>query len=224
VRTATNLGSPYVMFTRYGTGLAGVWELPEDARKMGAPPHWMAYIGTPDVDDTVRQATSLGAKTYVPPTDIPTVGRFAVLADPDGAVFAVFTPASGEGTEAAATQREFSWHELVANDHVAAFAFYNALFGWEKTGEFDMGPMGIYQMYGRGGQTFGGMFKKPAEMPAPPHWLGYVTVPDIQKGAELVKANGGQILHGPAEVPGGDWIVNALDPQGAAFAMHQKKK
>ena len=104
VHTATNLGSPYVMFTRDGTGLAGVWELPEDARKMGAPPHWMAYIGTPNVDDTVRQATSLGAKTYVPPTDIPTVGRFAVLADPDGAVFAVFTPASGEGTEAAATQ------------------------------------------------------------------------------------------------------------------------
>ena len=87
-----------------------------------------------------------------------------------------------------------------------------------------MGPMGIYQMYGREGKTFGGMFKKPAEMPAPPHWLGYVTVPDIQKGAELVKANGGQILHGPAEVPGGDWILNALDPQGAAFAMHQKKK
>jgi predicted enzyme related to lactoylglutathione lyase len=223
LQTWNDLGSPYVMFTRDETGLAGIMELPDDAKKMGAPPHWLAYIGTPTVDEAVRQATSLGAKTYVPATDIPTVGRFAVLGDPQGAIFAVFAPASATSPEAAAGGREFSWHELATTDCAAAFAFYRALFSWEKTGEFDMGPMGMYQMYGRGGKTLGGMFNKPATMKAPPNWLGYVRVGDIRKGAEAVKANGGQVINGPMEVPGGDWILQALDPQGAAFALHQKK-
>ena len=86
-----------------------------------------------------------------------------------------------------------------------------------------MGPMGIYQMFGREGVTLGGIFKRPPEMPAPPHWLLYVRVPDINKGADDVKASGGQVLHGPAEVPGGDWIAQCMDPQGAAFALHQRQ-
>ena len=118
---------------------------------------------------------------------------------------------------------EVSWHELVTTDPVAALSFYHALVGWEQTGEHDMGHMGTYHMFGRNGITLGGIYKKPADMPAPPHWVFYIRVPDINASTAKAKANGAQVLHGPAEVPGGDWIVLCMDPQGAVFAMHQRK-
>ena len=105
---------------------------------------------------------------------------------------------------------------------LGAYDFYQKLFGWEKTGDFDMGPMGMYQLFGRNGQPVGGMWTKPKDMPMPPNWLLYVNVDDVHKTAEAVKANGGQVLNGPMEVPGGDWIAQCMDPQGAAFAVHQR--
>ena len=222
--TWNDLGTPYEMFKCGDTALAGVMALPEDARKMGAPPHWIAYVGTPEVDKTVEFATKLGAKAYVPPTDIPTVGRFAVLADPQGATFAAFTPASPPSEPANPPKvGEISWHELATTDHTAATGFYTMLFGWQHTGYMDMGPMGLYLMYGRNGYTLGGFFNKPKDMPFPPHWLLYVRVNDVKKAADTVTSLGGKVLNGPMEVPGGDTIVQCLDPQGAAFALHQRK-
>jgi predicted enzyme related to lactoylglutathione lyase len=214
---------PYFMWSRGKEGVGGLMELPEQARKMGAPPHWLAYIGTADANKTVDQAKKLGANIVVPPTDIPKVGRFAVLSDPQGAVFAVHTPAESPGPGGPPSVGDFSWRELITLDHVGAFSFYSALFGWEKTDAMDMGPMGIYQMYGRQGHTLGGMFNKPKEMPAPPHWLLYVRVDDVNRAAEKVKKLGGKVLNGPMEVPGGDFIVQCMDPLGAVFALHQKK-
>lgn len=216
-----DLEKPYTMWTIGETSIGGVMELPEEARSQGAPPHWLAYIATPDVDETVKSASKLGASTYVEPMDIPTVGRFAVLADPQGAVFAVFT-AEGEapGHDGPSGQGEFSWHELATTDYAAAFDFYATLFGWEKAEAIDMGEAGIYQIYGRGGLPLGGMFDKPDEMPGPPAWLHYIMVDDVHARVEKIKELGGQILNGPMEVPGGDWIAQCLDPQGAAFAIH----
>jgi hypothetical protein len=78
-------------------------------------------------------------------------------------------------------------------------------------------------MFGLGGVMFGGMFNKPAEMPGPPMWLPYIHVPDAKKTAEAVKKQGGQIINGPMEVPGGGWIAQGLDPQGGMFAVHSMK-
>ena len=78
----------------------------------------------------------------------------------------------------------------------------------------DMGPVGQYQMFGRNGVELGGMYNKPAEMPGPPAWTHYMMVDDIQRAADAAKAGGGQIINGPMEVPGGDWIFQALDPAG----------
>ncbi len=220
------MNEPYVMWTRDNQPLGGVMRLPDEARKMGAPPHWLAYVDVAGVDATVEQAQQRGAKVYVPPTDIPGGGRFAVLADPQGAVFGVVSSAqpAPEPEEPPRPQvGEFSWHELATTDHGAAFGFYNTLFGWEKGEATDMGPMGLYQVFGRRGRPLGGMFNKPAQMPAPPHWLLYIRVPDVDKAAERVKALGGRILNGPMDVPGGDRIVQGMDPQGAVFALHQLK-
>jgi predicted enzyme related to lactoylglutathione lyase len=212
---------PYTMWTVNGNPIGGVMDMPPG---LNAPPHWIAYIAVPDVDATVKQAESLGGKTHHKPTDIPSVGRFAVLADPQGAVFAVFTPQDNPpGHDGKPNVGEFSWHELATTDYKAAFRFYQALFGWENLVEHDMGPMGIYFIFGRNGKQLGGMFNKPAEMPGPPNWLQYVLVDSADRAAERVKANGGQVLNGPMDVPDGDRIAQCLDPQGGAFAVHSRK-
>ena len=107
----------------------------------------------------------------VKPQDIPTVGRFAVLTDPQGAYVSAFTPAyetPDEDPDPAPGQ--FSWHELATTDAAAALAFYSQLFGWKESSAFDMGGGWMYHMYGRGDRDLGGIFTKPAEMPGPPAW------------------------------------------------------
>ncbi len=219
-----NSPTPYTMWIAGQTPVGGVMELPQNLRDMHVPPHWLTYISAPKVDDTFAKALTLGATQMVPPKDIPTVGRFAVLGDPQGAVFALFTPEGGPPPKDGMSLGDFSWHELATTDHTKAFEFYSELFGWVTTSEMDMGPMGIYHMFGLSADApMGGIYNKPKEMPAPPHWLPYALIADINKGADSVKAKGGMILNGPMEVPGGDWIVMSMDPQGAAFALHQKK-
>jgi predicted enzyme related to lactoylglutathione lyase len=208
------------MWTNKDAPLGGVMTLPEEAKKGGAPPHWMAYVGTEDVAATADQAQKLGAKVLVPPTEIPNAGTFAVLEDPQGAVFSVYTPPEDSPLSDAPPKRgEFSWHELATTDRKSAFDFYSKLFGWKETESTDMGEMGVYQMYGQTERTLGGMFNKPPEMPAP-CWLYYITVDDVEHSVEQVKAMGGRVLNGPMEVPGGDKVAQCQDPQGAMFAIH----
>lgn len=214
---------PYTMWVNGETPIGGVMPLPEEARSAGASPHWLAYIATPDVDAACEKAQDLGGKVLHAPEDIPEVGRFAVLQDPQGAVFATFT---GNAPEQSGPPQigQFSWHELATSDQEAAFDFYAELFGWQKTEAMDMGEMGTYQMYGLGEIPLGGMYNKPAEMPGPPAWLYYAMVDDVDAAAETVQELGGKVLNGPMEVPGGDRIVQCLDPQGAFFALHSRAK
>jgi len=216
-----DVGTPYTMFTNGEVPMCGLMELPEEARAQGAPPHWLPYIGTPDTDATVEKATSLGANVLVAPMSVPEVGRMAVLQDPQGAVFACYTPENPPpGHEGPPKVGEMSWHELLATDWEAAWAFYSELFDWNKTDAMDMGEAGIYQMYGQGEQSFGGIFTKPDEVPGPAHWLIYAFVDDVTAKVETVKELGGTVLNGPMEVPGGSFIAQCIDPQGAAFAIN----
>ena len=210
----------YTMWTTDGVPLGGVMEMSNGART----PYWLSYISTPDVDATVKLADDLGARVLTPPSQIPTVGRFAVLTDPQGAAFAIFTP-DGEapGHEGEAEIGEFSWHELATHDYPAAYRFYERLFQWEKMAALEMGGGAVYQMFGRAGVTLGGMFNNPPEAPVQPGWLHYVRVSDLPRAIEAVTAHGGHIVSGPMEVPGGDTIAQCVDPQGARFALHAKK-
>lgn len=215
---------PYMMWTAGETPVGGTMKMPEAAVAGGARPHWLAYVSVPDVDATVAKARELGGNVMVQPMDIPTVGRFAVITDPQGAMIAPFAPEKdAPEREGMPGVGEMSWHELATNGYEAAFSFYAALFGWEKTSAMDMGEMGIYQMFGRKGQTLGGIYDKPAHMQAPPAWLHYIRVPDVNVALEKIKAHGGQVINGPMEVPGGDWIVMGIDPQGGPFAVHHSK-
>jgi len=215
--------TPYTMWTVEDAPLGGVMQMmPGMVGTM--PPHWVGYVAVPNVDETAAQAESLGGKVLTAPMDIPEVGRFAVISDPQGAAIAIFTPkGDAPGHDGMPSVGEFSWHELTTTDHESAYAFYEKLFGWNKTDAVDMGDAGVYQMYGRGDVPLGGMWTKPADMPMPPNWLYYIRVSNADEAAERVKALGGQVLNGPMEVPGGDRIAQCMDPQGAAFAVHSRR-
>ena len=217
-----NSPTPYTMWTTGDAPIGGVMKLmPEMAGSV--PPHWIGYVAVPNVDDSAAQAEALGGKVLTPPMDIPEVGRFAVISDPQGAAIAIFTPKDNPPAhDGAPSVGEISGHELTTTDHKSAYEFYEKLFGWNKTGDFDMGDMGVYQTYGRGEQQLGGMWTKPADLPMPPNWLYYIRVPNVDEAAERVKALGGQVLNGPMDVPGGDRIAQCMDPQGAAFAVHSR--
>jgi uncharacterized protein len=212
----------YTLWMAGQTPVGGLMKLSDDAAAMGAPPNWLAYIEVPDVDATIDQVTKLGGAVVVPAQTIDQVGRFAVLRDPAGAVFAVMTSVSTPGAEADPAPLEFSWHEVTTNDLPTTIRFYEQLFGWEKKSEFDMGEMGIYHMFGRDRFTYGGMMKRTGEMP-PPNWLHYIRVTDsADAAADRAKKAGGTLIMGPMEVPGGDRIAILSDPQGAVFAVHSK--
>ena len=217
---------PYTMFTTGGIPIGGVSALSDDMKKNNVPPHWLPAVSVANVDETLAKATKLGAKVVAPAMDIPDTGRYAVFQDPQGATISIFAPNPRSQSPGEPPKKgNFSWHELTTSDHKAAFDFYSQIFGWEKTSEFDMGPMGIYQMYGQGGVPYGGMMNRTPEMP-PPNWLCYIMVDDAKEAAEKIKRGGGKVLTGPMQVPGesGDWIAIALDPQGAATAVHSAGK
>jgi predicted enzyme related to lactoylglutathione lyase len=214
--------SDYSLWVTPGGPRGGSTVLSEDAQSAGTPPHWLVHIGTPDIESTVENAKRLGGRVITEISDIPEVGRYAVLADPQGAVFGVYQPASADG-EAPTGVGDFSWHELATTDQEAAWSFYNELFGWAEEGRHDMGPMGTYQLFGQGGKQVGGIYTLSSDTSASPHWLCYVNVASAAEAAEAAKAAGGQVVNGPMEVPGGDWVAQVIDPQGAVFAVHESK-
>ena len=217
-RTQPSSMPGYTLWMAGDAQVGGLMALPADAA--GTPPHWLIYIGTPNVDATAEHAQRLGARVVKPPADIPNVGRFAVLADPQGATFALYTPGPTGGGTPAPGAGVFSWHELATTDVAAALRFYGELFGWSKGPGHDMGPMGIYQIFERFGAQVGGICN--VQGPAtPPSWLSYVQVADSSRAVGAAKAAGGRLLHGPMEVPGGSWIALFMDPQGGAFAVHE---
>jgi predicted enzyme related to lactoylglutathione lyase len=216
-------GPAYSLFTIEGSPVTGVMNLPEDARRTGVTPQWIGYVGVDDVDAAVDRTEQLGGVVYVPPTDVPNISRFSVIADPQMATLALvkgLKSGQAQSAELDAPGR-VGWHELVATDWEKAFAFYGELFGWQRA-DSHIGVMGTYQRFSVGGETIGGMFTKPASL-ALPFWLYYFNIDDVQAAAKRVEASGGEILYGPTEVPGGAWIVHCTDPQGAIFALLDKR-
>ena len=212
--------NPYTVLSAGSVGMGGIMPIPPDAAQRGAPPCWQGYIGVDDVDRMAERIAAAGGSIHGAPADIPNVGRFAVVADPQGAVFIIFRPHSGEAMPQAApgTTGLVGWNELMAADGSQAFEWYAALFGWTQAREMDMGPMGVYRIFATGGDPVGGMMTKMPEMPVP-FWAYYFNVPALDEAiARTVKA-GGKLMHGPQEVPGPMFIANCQDPQGAWFSM-----
>jgi predicted enzyme related to lactoylglutathione lyase len=204
--------------------LGGVMKQAGDQAKEGARANWIAHVQVEDVDATAARAKALGGRIFKEPTDIPTVGRFAVIADPQGAAIAIFTPAAEMTPHDVTKEGEFCWNELVTTDAAAALAFYSGLFGWKVVEEMDMGPMGTYRIFGIGDNRLGGMMTMPKGQASPPAWLFYAETGDLDAALRRATTKGAKILNGPMDVPGGGRIAQLEDPQGAAFALHQSAR
>jgi hypothetical protein len=214
-------GGDYVMWVGSQGPLGGVMKMPDEAARMGISPHWMAHVQVDNVDATVALAKKLGGKVHKEPADIPTVGRFAVIGDPQGAFISIFTPTSPMTLHDPSKAGEFCWNELMTSDSLAAFNFYSRLFGWKILQEMDMGPMGTYRVFGIGDKQMGGMMTTPKGSPLPPTWIYYAETSDLDAALARAKERGATVMNGPTDVPGGGRIVQLIDPQGAAFALHQ---
>lgn len=217
--------SDYMMFTRDNVPVAGIFRMTDEMRAQGIPPNWMPYVESDDVDATATRAKSLGAQVLVGPGDIPGTGRFAVVQDPQGAVFGVYK-ASGpsmawDGTNVVG---RFSWHELMTTDYQTAAQFYGALFGWESMGEMDMGGGQMYRLFGKNGKMYGGMYNKMPGMEAMhPFWLCYIHVEDVPTAFATATKAGAAVHRPPMDIP--DGVIAILgDPQGAGFALHHSNK
>ena len=199
--------------------VSGLMSLPEGATAAGAAPHWVGYVGVNDIDAATDLVGRRGGIVYVPPTHISNTSRFSVVADPQTATLGMMESIGPERMQPADMNApgRVGWHELLTTDSEKALGFYGALFGWQKA-DADIGPMGSYQRFSAGGQRIGGILAKPPSMPAP-CWLYYFNVADIDAAAKQVTAAGGQILDEPLPSPGGAWIVQCADPQGAVFAL-----
>src|SRR5262245_16740829 len=207
----------YTMLVGGGRAMGGMMVI------SGEAPSWLSYVGTADVDETTRKAESLGAKVIKAPAPVADGRRFAILQDPQGAVFAIYSHSGQPGEMPSDIPLgHSSWHELATSDHSAAFSFYQQLFGWQTTSSMDMGPQGVYRMFGPAGakNPFGGMYTKAPGSPGGANWLPYIKVPDARPATKTAKSSGAQILNGPMQVPGGGWISMGIDPQGVMFAVH----
>jgi uncharacterized protein len=221
-RGASMPGPAYNLFTVGNAPVTGIMNLPEDARAAGVTPHWLGYVGVDDVDAAVDRIKQLGGAVHVAPTNVPNVGRFSVVADPQSATLALVKGLKpGQERADLFTPGHVGWHELLAADWEKAFAFYGELFGWRRANGH-IGAMGAYQQFSAGGKTIGGMFSKPPDLPLP-FWLYYFNVAGIEAAVKRVEACGGHILYGPTAVPGGAWIAHCTDSQGAIFALLDRR-
>jgi predicted enzyme related to lactoylglutathione lyase len=153
-------------------------------------------------------------------------GRIAMVADPGGAPFYVMTPKpppdapDGKSTafEPEINCGHCGWNELMAADAAREIGFYVGLFGWSLPEPMDMGPMDKYQFVVHDDVTIGAIMGTMPEAPEP-HWNHYFWTKSIAAAKDKIEAHGGRVINGPMEVPGGGWIVQGIDPQGAMFSL-----
>lgn len=214
----------YRMINSNGGFAGGVLPLTSEMQQHGARPTWLGYLNVDDVDRKIAELEQAGGKTLMPPTDIPNVGRIAMVADPQGAPFYVMKPIPPQGREnepstvfSPTDQGRCAWNELSTSDPVAARRFYGEQFGWTSDDFMDMGEHGEYRFIDHKGLRLGAIAG--AMGGQPPHWRYYFRVPSVGKAKETAEAKGGKIVMGPMEVPGGDHIIIGIDPQGAEFAL-----
>lgn len=213
-----------------GGNAGGVLKLTDEMLEHGARPVWMGYLHVADVDAAVSAAQADGAQAMMPAWDVPGVGRLAMITDPQGAPIYLMNPIPPEGQENKTSDvfsvdqpQHVRWNELSTTDPDGAIAFYSRHFGWSQEGDMDMGEMGKYRFIQHSGVGIGAVMPKMPQMPVS-LWTYYIGVDDIDRAATAIESGGGSILNGPMEIPGGEYALNAMDPQGASFGLVGPRK
>lgn len=210
----------YSMFKASDDLVGGVAELPEAAREAGTPCHWLGYIQVEDAAAVVDAIGAEGGKVIKDTETIEEVGgRFAVLSDPTGAVFAVYQSKNEDERDLSGRRiGHVAWVELASTDHKKGLAFYARQFGWTSFPAQQMeGPV-AFDMFGTDPTPMGTAYTLENGQ-GPSHWLFYFRVQSVAKTIETAVANGATLISGPIEVPGDEIVAQLTDPQGAAFAI-----
>ena len=187
----------------------------------GVASHWIAYVTVPSVDEACARATALGGAVGVPPTDIPGVGRFAVVADAQGAHVSPFVAADpAPAPDGPPPDGAVIWCELMTPDPDAARDFHAAIFGW-RWSHVDMGELGDYWVASRGETPVAGLMGLPDDVAAGAgaHWLPYVQTGDVDGAAARAAELGGTVLVPPADIPDIGRFAVLRDPAGAAVGL-----
>ncbi|MFE0375260.1 VOC family protein [Streptomyces inhibens] len=183
----------------------------------GQPTAWTVSFATRDADALAAAVTEAGGRQLMAPMDVFDLGRFAVLADPEGAVFSLWQARSFAGAALLSAPGSLGWVELATRDEEAAKAFYTRIFGWT------VGTHEDYPQWGIDGADFGGMSALdefyPEDVRA--HWLPYFAVADVDETAARAAESGGMLLVPPTDVPEGPRVAVIRDPQGASFGIHR---
>jgi len=212
----------YTMLKVGDDGVGGMVPLDKSA---GVPSHWVAYVNVDDVDATVAESTKLGGKPCVPPTDIPNIGRFALIEDPSGAIVSPFRAkdagaSDGHESDSPKPHGHFVWDELLIDDPDKVVHFYETLFGYKTTIQ-DMGTLGKYTVFKRrnGEIDAAGMLRSPPNAQHRPFWLPYVKVEEVEAYAEKATVLGAKIYVPPSKIPNLGRFSVLADPTGATLAI-----
>lgn len=216
-------GEEYPMIKAGEQFLGGIATMKDPAAS--GPPHWTGYVSVEDVAATCAQVEELGGKVFVPPTDIPKVGNFAVIADPQGATICPFHSLNPEQpAPERSPDHTFCWRECLTADSASAAEFYSKVFGWRlEAHEMEVGGVkGTYRLFFAGDEMVGGCMDLPPPAVAAgalPHWLYYVMVADIDAMAGKAAELGGAVTCPPLDIPDTGRFCVITDPQGAMFAL-----
>ena len=205
-----------------GDAVGGMLPLSDDMIAHGARPGWFAYIDVDDVGAELEALKAAGGRVFMDQT-LP-VGRMAMVADPQGVPLYLMKPVPpADKPDAVSTafdpsaEGHVTWNELLTPDPAGAEAYYGSRFGWTRLGAMPMGPAGDYVFLGAGDQRFGALMQVPEG--TQPQWKIYWRTGDIDAAAARVTEAGGAVTNQPHQVPGGDWVVQALDPEGVFFGV-----
>ena len=198
----------YTMLTAKDSPQAGVVNPKMD----GVPPHWASYVSVSDVDGAAKKASKHGGKVIVEPFDIPSVGRAALVADPEGATFFLFKGAESDDNSSTA----FHWNELWAKNAENVLPFYENVLGYSVK-KMEM-PTGPYYLLEQDGRSCAGVMTSPIDE-APAMWLPYITVDDPDAVGKRVEANGGEIKNPTVEIDGVGRFAIVADNAGAVVGV-----
>jgi hypothetical protein len=200
----------YTVINSGGHGHGGFPQVPE-----GTPSHWVGNVAVESTDATVEKAKAAGGSVLIEPMDIPEVGRYAVIRDPQGGVVASFQ-ATGDGPMG---QGVFVWDELGAGDVGGAERFYGDVFGWTtKDMGADYGGYKIFQRSPDDENGVGGLMANP-DSSMPTAWHPYVAVDDVDATLTKTKELGGSVVLEPMDVPQVGRIAVIQDPTGAVLGL-----
>jgi predicted enzyme related to lactoylglutathione lyase len=182
------------------------------------PSFWMSYVSVSDVDACADRAKNAGGKIHRAPTDIPTVGRFAIIGDPNGATTAAFKSVNGDPKQVMAAG-EFCWESLQTPNPTTDVDFYKKVYGWseEKFGDaITLGVSeGMMNQVASVGSAQGGM---------PASWTTYVGVDSLSSARDRVKRLGGSILEEAIPVPTMGTFAVIQDPDKAVICLFEAEK